>query len=793
MTSFGIGAPVPRREDQRLLTGAGRYADDCNLPGQAYAAFVRATHGHADLEGVDVAAASAIPGVLGVFTGRDLAAGGVGAIPTLIAERGFGIRNRDGSAFGEPQWPPIAIERVRYVGELVAIVVATSREAALDAAEAVGVRYRDHPVLVDPHEAMRPGAVQLHANLPGNREFDWECGDAAATARAIEQAAHVTRLRLVDNRLITAFMEPRAALAAWDAAGERLTFHAGLQSVHQLAANLSRILGVPVERIHCTSGDVGGGFGTKIQPYCEYVALAWASRRLGRPLKWTAARTEGFVSDAQSRDQLLTGELALGADGRVTALRVHSIANLGAYIASGIPASTLLNMQRMISSLYAIPAIHLRVEGVLTNTVPINVYRGVGRIECVYTVERLMERAARETGRDPVDLRRRNMVRTFPYRSATGAVYDSGDFVARMDEAIAAAALEGFAARREASVRRGRLRGLGVGPYIEGTGGAPQEFAEVQVHGDGTVDVPLGALSQGQGHETVFAQVVAERLGVPFESVRIVMGDTDKVARGWGTFASRSMVRAGAACAEVVDLVIAAGRDMAAHLLEAAVAEIEYRQGVFRVIGTDRTIGLFDVARAAELGTLPGEFGRALQASKMHENPAFAFANGCELCEVEVDPETGLAEVVALHVVDDSGRAVNPPIVHGQMHGAIAQGIGQALFERTVYDGSSGQLLSGSFMDYAIPRADEVPAIAVTSRDVPSPTNVLGVKGAGEGGTVGAPAAVIHAILDALAPLGVTDLDMPATPERVWHAIRAARGTERQTAPKTAPARRSSS
>jgi carbon-monoxide dehydrogenase large subunit len=544
--------------------------------------------------------------------------------------------------------------------------------------------------------------------------------------------------------------------------------------VHALAANLARILGVATDRVRCVTGDVGGGFGSKIQPYPEYVALAWAARRTGRPLKWVSSRSEGFVSDAQSRDHRLDGELALDASGRVAALRVHSTSNVGAYVAPSIPISTLTNMERMISGLYAIPAIHLRVEGVLTNTVPINVYRGVGRLECVYTVERLIERAARETGRDRTALRRANMIRTFPHRTATGALYDSGDYVARLDEAIALADAAGFSERRGDAARRGRLRGLGIGPYVEGTGGVPQEFAEVRVLPAGIVEVPIGSQSQGQGHETVFAQVVAERLGVPFEAVRVVMGDTDRVAKGVGTFASRSMVRAGNAALEASDAVIARGTTMAAHLLEAAAADLDYRDGAFHVVGTDRSIGIFDVARAAAGGALPAALGTTLGAATMHENAAFAFANGCEVCELEVDPETGAIEIAAWTMVDDSGRSVNPMIVHGQQHGAVAQGIGQALTERCVYD-ANGQLLSGSFLDYAIPRAGDLPSISVTSRDVPSPTNPLRVKGAGEGGTVGAPGAVIHAILDALAPLGVGDIDMPATPERVWQAIQAAR------------------
>jgi len=775
MTTFGIGASVKRREDQRLLTGEGRFADDFNGLGQAHAAFVRSPHAHADVLAIDAAPAKAVAGVLAVFTGHDLAADGVGGIPTLIAERGGNIRSRDGSPFAEPTWLALATDRVRHVGEPIAMVVATTPAQARDGAEAVVVRYAARPAVVDAVAALGDGAPQLHAVATRNRVYDWECGDAAATERAFASAAHVARLTLVDNRLITCFMEPRAALAAWDAATGRYTIHASLQSAHQLAANLARILGVARDRVRCITGDVGGGFGSKIQPYPEYVALAWAARRLGRPVKWASSRSEGFVTDAQSRDHRLTGELALDEDGRIIGLRVHSIQNLGAYVATGMPMSIILNMERMVSGVYAIPAIHLRLEGAFTNTVPINVYRGVGRLECVYTVERLIERAARETGCDPAAFRRANMVRAFPYRTATGAVYDSGDYVARLDEAIEHADVEGFAARCAESAKRGKLRGLGLGPYVEGTGGVPQEFAEVRVLPTGVVEVPMGSQSQGQGHETVFAQIVAERLGVPFETVSIVQGDTDRVARGVGTFASRSMVRGGSAAVEASDAVVATGKPMAAHLLEAATADIEYRDGAFRVVGTDRSIGLFEVARAATGGKLPAALGTTLGAATWHENPAFAFANGCEVCELEVDPETGAVTIVAWTMVDDSGRSVNPMIVHGQQHGSVAQGIGQALMERCVYDKASGQLLSGSLLDYAIPRADDLPSLSVTSRDVPSPTNPLGVKGAGEGGTVGAPGAVIHAILDALAPLGVTHIDMPATPERVWRAIQDAR------------------
>ena len=612
VTTFGIGAPVRRREDYRLLMGQGRYADDVNAPDQAYAAFVRSPHAHADVVAIDAAPTLKMPGVLGVFTGRDLVADGVGTIPTLIAERGGGIRSRDGSPFAEPPWYPLATDRVRHVGEPVAIVVATTPAAAQDGANAVAVDYTVRPFVVDALAALAAGAPDLHAGVTRNRCYDWECGDAAATARAIDSAAHVTRLTLLDNRLVTCFIEPRAALAEWDAGAERYTLHASLQSVHALALNLARILRVPTARVRCVTGDVGGGFGSKIQPYSEYAVLAWAARRLRRPVKWVSSRTEGFLTDAQSRDHVLTAELALDAAGRFTALRVHSTQNLGAYVATGMPISIILNMERMVSGLYAIPAIHLVLEGAFTNTVPINVYRGVGRLECVYTVERLVERAARETGRDGAALRRLNMVRTFPHQTATGAIYDSGDYVARLDEAIELADVAGFPARRDEAARRGKLRGVGIGPYLEGTGGVPREYAEVRVLPTGFVEVPIGSQSNGQGHETVFAQMIAERLGVPFETVRIIQGDTDRVADGVGTFASRSMVRGGSAAVEASDLLVTTGTRMAAQLLEAATADVEYRDGAFAVVGTDRSIGIFEVARAAAAGKLsaPGNHAR---------------------------------------------------------------------------------------------------------------------------------------------------------------------------------------
>lgn len=772
-----IGQALRRSEDVRLLTGRGRFTDDVNLPDQLYAVFVRSPHAHADLAAIDAAPAARSPGVAGVFTGKDLAEGGVGPIPTLIAERGVGLRNREGSAVSESVWMPIAADRVRYVGEVVAIVVAETPSQAQDAAERLAVDYAPRPAVVRGPDATADGAPLLHAGVARNRVWDCEAGDRAATDAAFEAAAHVVRLEVPYNRLVANPIEARAAIASWDPDDGRCTLIATTQGVHQQAQRLAQIFGAPVERFRVVSDDVGGGFGAKSPPYPEYAALVWASRRLGRPVKWTGTRAEGFLSDLQSRDHVTRAQLALDKDGGFLGLRVRSVANMGAYVSAGAPASTAANMARMVAGVYATPAIHFVCEGVLTNKTPVGVYRGVGRLEAVYILERLIDRAARELGMDRAALRRRNMVRPeqMPYTTPTGAVYDSGDYARHLETAMARSGWATFPERREESRRRGRLRGIGIGCYIEGAGGLPNEYAKVSVGADGRIVVPVGSHSQGQAHETTFAQVVAERLGVDFAHVDIVMGDTDRVARGLGTFASRSMVRAGAAMADAVELLIEQGKSAAGHMLEAAASDIVYDRGVFSVAGTDRSVGLFDIALAVEGGDLPRAFGEEFAAESWHENAAFAFPNGCEICELEVDPETGAVEILRFTITDDCGRAVNPMIVEGQAHGATVQGIGQALMEACVHDPESGQLLGGSLVDYALPRADDIPSFDFTSLDFPSPTNVLGVKGAGEGGTVGAPPAVVNALLDALGPLGVTDIDMPATPCNVWRAIRQAR------------------
>ena len=772
----GIGQSVRRSEDLRLLTGRGRYADDINLAGQAYAAFVRSPYAHADIGSIDTRAAAATPQVLGVFTGADLDADGVKPIQSLITERGAALRNRDGSRFREPIWRPLAVDRARHVGEPVAFVVAETPEGAIDGAERVVVHYTERPQVVDMTRVAE--GPQIHVDIAGNRIFDWETGDRIATDLAFTKASQIAQLDVVNNRLVASYIEPRAAIGDWDVSAQRYTFYGSLQSVHQLAQRLAEIFDEPVEKFHVVTTDVGGGFGPKLHPYPEYVGILWAARRLDRPVKWTSTRSELFVSDAHSRDHLTHGALALDAEGNMLGLRVYSVANFGAYISSGAPTSTILNMARMASAAYAIPAIHLTVEGVLTNTVPINVYRGVGRAEAIYIVERLLEQAARETGGDRVAVRARNLVTAaaMPHTTPTGAIYDSGDYAGNMKDALGRANWQAFSARSSEAAGRGRLRGIGVSYYIEGAGGVPQEYAKLRIDPEGFVELPVGSQSQGQSHETTFAQVAADQLGIGFDSIRIVMGDTDRVASGVGTFASRSMIRAGGAIVEAVGAVLELGKEMAGHVLEAAPADIEYANGQFGVVGTDRRIGLFDLARCAEAGDMPAQLGVELAAEQHHENPQFAYPNGCQVCEIEIDPETGASEIIGFVVTDDVGRAVNPMVVTGQTHGAVVQGIGQALLENCVYDDIAGQLLAGSFMDYAIPRADEVPFIETANLDVPSPTNALGVKGAGEGGTVGAPPAVIHAILDALAPFGTRHIDMPATPERIWRAIRMAEG-----------------
>ena len=765
-----IGKPVRRREDGPLLRGEGAFTDDVRSPGEAHAVFVRSPHAHARIRRIDTAAAAVMPGVLAVHTQADLAADGVKPLPSYTRDPRYAYPNRDGSPMAEPPLWPLARDKVRHGGEAVAVVLAESREAARDAAEAVAVDYEPLPSVIDSREGAAAGAPQIWDDAPGNLAFDYESGDAEATARAFAAAAQVTELDLLNNRVIVAFLEPRSALAHWpDGAEGRCRLRVPCQSTHRFRDTLSECLGIEKTRFHVVVGDVGGGFGPRGFLYPEILATVWAARRLGRPLRWLGERSEGFLTDMQARDQRMRCALALDGEGRTTALRVESDFNIGAYIPARSIYALLAHMPPIITGSYAIPAAHLRLRGVFTNTVPVYALRGIGRAEVTHIVERLIEQGAREGGHNRLALRRANLVTAaaMPFASAGGAVYDSGDFPANMEAALTLADWDGFEGRRAETESRGLLRGIGMANYLENAGGAPSEFAEIRVEPEGMLRSFVGTQASGQGHQTAFAQVIAEAFGLPMECVDVFYGDSDAVRTGYGSSASRSMFKCGTTLHVTALEIIDKGKALAGDLLEAAMADIEYAEGQYRVAGTDRAIDLFAVARVA---TDRGEPLAAHNDVTTEET----FPNGAQIAEVEVDPETGAVRLVRLAMVKDVGRAVNPLILDGQLHGGIAQGVGQALTERTVYQEGSGQLLSASFMDYAIPRADDLPDFETRILEVPSTANPLGIKGAGEGGATGAPPAVINAALDALAPYGIRDLDMPLTPESVWRAIQAA-------------------
>ncbi len=766
MAKFGIGQPVRRVEDQRLVTGRGRYTDDVNLPGQAYGVVVRSPHAHARIRRIDTSKAAAAPGVLAVLTAADT---GDASIPCFVP-----ITNRDGSRAPMPPHPILCRDKVRYVGDKVAFVVAETKAQARDAAELVEVDYELLPAVVDTAGALSSDAPPVHEACPGNLAFDWHYGDEQAVARAFAEAARIVRLELVNNRLVCNPMEPRAAVAEWDAAAGKLTVHTCTQGGWAFRDVLAANLGLPAEKVRVVTPDVGGGFGMKAMFYGEYTLCAMAARKLGRPVKWTSERSEGFLSDSQGRDHVTVAELAFDADHRILGLRCNVIANMGAYyyfFAPFIPTGAAL---KVLPGVYDVKCLSYGVKAVFTNTVPVDAYRGAGRPESIYCIERLMDLAAAELGVDRIELRRKNFIRPeqMPFKTAAGEVYDSGEFERVMDAALERAEWTSFPARRAEAAARGRLRGIGLCYYIESTMGDPTEHATVRFAEDGTVEVLVGTQSNGQGHETAYAQVLVERLGVPFEKVRIVQGDTDAIARGGGTGGSRSLTAEGVAIVEASDRVIEKGKIAAAHVFEAAVADISFADGVFRVAGTDRAIGIMELAEKVRAMTVrPAGLEQGLDASASIELDAWTFPNGCHVAEVEVDPETGVTRIVRYTVVDDFGVVVNPLLVEGQVHGGVVQGIGQALLERTVYDGS-GQLLTGSFMDYCMPRADDLPSFDFSTVEVRCRNNPLGVKGCGEAGSVGSCAAVINALVDALAPLGVRHVDMPATPERVWRITR---------------------
>jgi aerobic carbon-monoxide dehydrogenase large subunit len=761
---------VRRFEDFRFLTGRGRYVEDVTVPGEAHAYVLRSPHAHAMMERIDTLAARATPGVLGVFTEADLRAEGIGPLPCIAQV-----------ATVDPMIVPsryaLARGRVRHVGDPVALVVAESRDLARDAAERITVEYRPLGVVVDAPAALHPGAPAIWDEAPGNLSYRFQKGDQTAASAAFTGAAHIVEIELVNNRVVPAPIEPRAAIGNHDATTDCLHLLLTGQGVHGIRNQLAQsVFHSPLERIQVTAPDVGGGFGMKNFVYPEWVLVLWAARRLGRPVKWVAERAEEFVSGTQGRDNHTKARLALDESGRFLALEVSTVANLGAYLSSNGPGSSTNSPATAMGGVYAIPAIFMDVRGVLTNTVPIDAYRGAGKPEANYLIERLIDLAARRIGCDPVSLRRRNLIAEFPYRSALGMAIDCGRFAANLDDATARARDADFAARRATSAARGRLRGLGVGCFLETARGTPNEGAEIRFDPDGGVSLILGTQSNGQGHETSYPQIAAQLLGLPLETFRLVQADTRAVKSGAGHGGARSMHQGGTALVKAAQMVIEKGRAIAAGLLQANIADIVFSAGRFKVEGTEREMDLLAVARAAsDPANLPDGSMPGLDSYVFNQSDVFTFPNGCHIAEVEIDPETGVVTLERYTVVDDYGRLINPMLTKGQVQGGVAQGIGQALFEHTVYDAGSGQLLSGSLMDYALPRADDLPPFDISLAELPTSANPLGVKGSGQAGCIAAPQTIINAIVDALSRLGIDHIDMPATPERVWRAIRAVR------------------
>jgi carbon-monoxide dehydrogenase large subunit len=770
----GIGAPVQRVEDFRLLTGAGRYSDDLNLPGQARAVMVRSTHAHAELNNIDGNAAKAMPGVLAVLSGADWLADGLGPMPAWGNPKDVELKNRDGSdIFYTPLWPA-AIGRIRRAGEIVAIVIAGTEAQARDAAEAVIIDCTPLPPVIDPLAAQVTGAPVLWEEVADNLSVDDVKGNEAACDAAFASAAHIVTLDTVNQRVTGVPMEPRAAVADYDPATGEFLLEAGGQGVVRFRNELATTLGVDPEKVRAVSRDVGGGYGTRNHTYPEFALVMWAARRLGRAVKWTCDRSEAFLSDYAGRDLVTHAELALDTHGKFLALRAVNTANIGTHTVSYVP---LARGPTVYNGVYDIPAANVNSRAVLTNTTATASYRGAGRPEAMFIIERLVDIAARELGIDRVELRRRNLigVDAIPYTNAVDVTYDSGHFADSMDSAMAMIDWNGFPARKKSAASKGFLAGIGLANYIETATGYPVERAEMEILPGGVVDLVMGTQSSGQSHETTYAQVVSDWLGVPFDSVRLRTGDTDFVSAGSGSHSSRSMRLAGHLYRQTSDEIILRARQIAAHLLEASLDDVVFKEGRLLIEGTDRSLDLFEIADAATGDTVPEALRGRLQAVAEISKPLPTYPNGCHVCEVEIDPDTGVVTIMRYAGVDDVGRVINPMIVDGQTQGGIVQGVGQALMELTAYDPDSGQLLAGSFMDYALPRADDVPSFELANNVVPAPNNFLGVKGGGEGGTTAAPPALINAIVDALAEYGVTHIEMPATPERVWRAIQNAK------------------
>ncbi len=775
MSNSPIGKSLARREDQRFLTGLGQYTDDVVMPGQTWGVFLRSPHAHARIRGIDTSRALKAPGVVAIFTGADLAEAKVAGLPC-----GWLIHSKDGSPMKEPAHPVLAQGKVRYVGDQVALIVAESLNQAKDAAELIDVDYEPLPAVIDTATADKAPAA-VHDEAPDNVCYDWGHGDKAAVDAAFAKAAHVTRLDLVNNRLIPNAVEPRAANAVYSRHDDSYTLYVANQNPHvERLLMCAFVLGLPESKVRVIAPDVGGGFGSKIFLYAEETALVWASKRVGRPIKWTAERSESFLTDAHGRDHVTTAEMAMDAQGGFLAMRVKTTANLGAYLSTFSTAVPTILYGTLLAGQYRTPAIYAEVKAVFTNTSPVDAYRGAGRPEASYLIERMVEQCAREMKIDPAEIRRRNFITQFPYATPVGLTYDVGDYAATLDKAVAMADVAGFSARKAEAARRGKLRGLGYSCYIEACGLAPSNIAgalgaraglfeagEVRVHPTGSVTVFTGSHSHGQGHETTFAQVVAGKLGIPVESVEIVHGDTGRVPFGMGTYGSRSLAVGGTAIVKAVDKVIAKGKKIAAHLLEAADTDIEFDNGEFKVAGTDRKVPFAQIALTAYVPhNYPlDKLEPGLNENAFYDPTNFTYPAGSYVCEVEVDPDTGKTKVIQFVAVDDFGNVVNPMIVEGQVHGGLAQGLGQAMLEGCAYDRESGQLLTGSYMDYTMPRADDLPKFTVGTNVTPCTHNPLGVKGCGEAGAIGSPAAFINALTDAL---GVSDVPMPATPERVW-------------------------
>ena len=767
MQKFGIGQAATRYEDDRLLSGEGRYVDDVNIEDQCYAAFVRSPHAHAKITSIDTTNASSLPGVLAIYTAADLKAEGIGDIPCMAP-----APNKDGSNCVMPPRPALAEGRVRYVGDAVAVVIAESRALAQDAVEAVWVDYDLLPAVVEINQAITDDANLVWGEAAKNQCFDWEDGDAEATSKAFADASHVVELELVNNRVVPTSMETRGALASIEEGTSRLTLHVSCQGVHVMRNLLAtQIFNVAEEDIHVTCSDVGGGFGMKIFLFPEYVCQLFAARKLGRAVKWISERSEAFMSDSHGRDHVSHLKVALDSDAKILGLQVNTVANLGAYLSNFAPFVATSAGVPMLVGCYDVPTAYVEVQGVFTNTAPVDAYRGAGRPEAIYAIERLLDVAAFDLGISPDEIRRRNFIREdqMPFATPLGSNYDSGNFQQNLEDALKLSNWSEFESRRTAAKSRGKLLGIGLASYIERCAGGSPEQARLEVANDGHITLYIGTLSNGQGHETAFRQILCERLGVAFEEVSIVQGDSDLIETGGGTMGSRSVPVGGAAIGSASEKIIEKAKLIAAELLETAVSDIEFDNGAFRIIGTDRVQTFHDVAKAAAK-----DDDVAFDEKESFAPGEATYPNGTHVCELEIDNTTGEIEIVDYTVVDDFGNVINPLLLEGQVHGGIGQGVGQALLESCQYESDSGQLLSASFMDYTMPRADDFPPIRFDLNKVPCKTNPLGIKGAGEAGAIGAPPAIINAIVNALKDKGVHHVDMPVTPNRLWNIIKSA-------------------